>query len=156
MGGFNPPTCLSSYSWQSTRFVIWVSWVRVPPEAPYGVLAQLVEHLAHNRTVPGSNPRYPTRSSDEMVEIATFCRTDTWICVKLAHEVVGTLIRWCGGIGRHAGFRFLWSNPYGFKSRHQHHMAGYPSGQGSGLENRQAEKSVRGFEPHPSRHHLHQ
>lgn len=28
----------------------------------------------------------------------------------------------CGGIGRHAWFRFMWSNPCGFKSRLRHYF----------------------------------
>lgn len=34
--------------------------VRVQPLAPHVPLAQLVEQLAHNRPVPGSNPRRDT------------------------------------------------------------------------------------------------
>ena len=84
------------------------SWVRVPPEAPYGVLAQLVEHLAHNRTVPGSNPRYPTKYAG-VVELADTqdlgscgaIRTGSspvtstiWLCTQAVKGTVLKTVRW--------------------------------------------------------------
>ena len=50
-------------------------------------VAQLVEFQPSKLAVASSSLVTHSISLSEMVEIATFCRTDTWICVKLAHEV---------------------------------------------------------------------
>ena len=40
----------------------------------------------------------------------------------MARETEPIPFRACGGIGRHAGFRFQWFTPYGFESRQAHSL----------------------------------
>ena len=59
-------TWARSSAWKSNRLLTGRSWVRIPPGPPQisGRVAQLVEHLAFNQVVRGSNPLPPVRRGD--------------------------------------------------------------------------------------------
>ena len=63
--------CSCSSVGSSSRLLSDRSRVRVPSRTPCGPLAQLVEHLAHNRTVVGSSPTRPTNMLPQSSRLKT-------------------------------------------------------------------------------------